>query len=148
MYLSVSVAARRGPPHQSPNKGHNNQQQNTVPAADVIIFGFGFVVVADGQLPVCNRTLPANDDRNRSSHSKGSIPDRRVMVAKATAEALTEALWAAMVEIVEQTNDAVVEAHARPSGADAARIVGGSLDLQTLARAAETAARLLRDAGP
>ena len=51
-----------------------------------------------------------------------------MMVARATAEALTESLRAAMVEIVEQTNDTVVGAHARPSGADAARITARTLE--------------------
>jgi hypothetical protein len=62
------------------------------------------------------------------------------MMARETAQAATEALWAAMVELAEAGNDRTVAAQAGASSAEARRIAALATDLAAIARAAEVIA--------
>ena len=62
------------------------------------------------------------------------------MMARETARAATEALWAAMVELVEAGNDRTVAGQAGASSAEARRIAALATELGAIARAAEIVA--------
>jgi hypothetical protein len=62
-------------------------------------------------------------------------------MAPATAQAALEALWLAMVELAEISNDRVVASHQRPSLKHARELVRACDDLAALAHAAAVLAR-------
>lgn len=63
------------------------------------------------------------------------------MIAAPHATALTEALWAALVELAETANDLAVQSQARPSAKMAQRLGKLADEMCVLARAADIAAR-------